>query len=435
MPNLVHSIDRVLRPTGRVFYGWWIVASGAGILWLSALLWMHSYGAYVVLLQAEFGWSKTVLGLAFAMTRIESGILGPLQGWLVDRFGPRIMLSIGTVIFGIGFMLFARIDSLLGFYLTFALMAVGSSVGGFGTVVISVVNWFSRHRAKALAIAQLGMSIGGLSVPLIVWCLEAFGWRTTAFCSGLVVLFVGLPLVQVFRHRPEDRGERPDGIPLDPDGVDSRSGATAARDYTAREAMRTSPFWLISIGHAVALLAVSSVMVHLVPHLTEGLGYSLALSGVVFALVTGFLLFGQVAGGYLGDRFDKRLICTVCMIGHGVALLLIAYAESPLAVAAFAVLHGLAWGVRGPQMMALRADYFGRSSFGTIMGFSSLVVMFGMALGPVIAGYLADVTGSYESGFTLLALLCLLGSLSFHLALPPKTRVTAFSNAGRPPSL
>ncbi len=419
MPRLPYRIDRVLRPTGRVFYGWYIVAAGAGVLWLSATLWMHSYGAYVVLLQDEFGWSKTLLGVAFALTRIESGILGPVQGWLVDRFGPRLIMSIGTVIFGIGFMLFAGIETLLGFYLTFALMALGSSLGGFGSLVVSLVNWFTRHRAKALAISQTGMAIGGLSIPLIVYCLEAFGWRTTAFCSGIVVLLVGLPLVQTFRHRPQEKGEQPDGVPLDPGGFDRPAQALSGRDYTAREAMRTWQFWLISVGHAVALLSVSAIMVHLVPHLTEGLGFSLALSGLAFALVTGFLMLGQLAGGFLGDRFDKRLICTVCMLGHGAALLLIAYARSPAAVVAFAVLHGLAWGIRGPQMMAMRADYFGASSFGTIMGFSSLVIMLGMASGPVIAGYMADVSGSYESGFTLLAWLSLLGSVCFFVSTPP----------------
>ena len=420
MHPVLHRIDRVLRPAGRVFYGWWIVAAGSGVLWLSALLWMNSYGAYVVLLKEEFGWSKTVLAFAFALTRIESGILGPLQGWLVDRFGPRIIMSVGTVIFGAGFMLFSGIDSLVGFYLTFALMALGSSLGGFGTVVVSLVNWFTRHRAKALALSQLGMSIGGLSVPLIIICLETFGWRTTAFYSGIVVLLVGLPLVQVCRHRPEEKGLQPDGIPLDPAAADERMPGVGGRDYTAREAMRTGQFWLISVGHAAALLSVSTIMVHLVPHLTEGLGYSLSVSGMAFALMTGFLLVGQVAGGYLGDRFNKRYICTLCMVGHAAALLLIAHARSPLAVVLFCALQGLSWGMRGPQMMALRADYFGASSFGTIMGFSSLVVMLGMALGPIIAGFMADRSGDYESGFTLLALLCLLGSVSFFLATPPR---------------
>jgi len=286
--------------------------------------------------------------------------------------------------------------------------------------VVSLVNWFTRHRAKALALAQLGMSLGGLSVPLIVFCLEAYGWRATAFYSGVVVLLVGLPLVQVCRHRPAEKGLMPDGVPLDPSDFNGGMPGVQGRDYTAREAMRTWQFWLISVGHAVALLAVSSIMVHLVPHLTEGLGYSLALSGLVFALMTGFLLVGQVVGGYLGDRFNKRYICTLCMIGHGAALLLIAYASSPAAVVAFSVLHGLSWGLRGPQMMALRADYFGASSFGAIMGFSALVVMLGMAFGPVIAGYMADLTGSYEPAFSLLAVLCLVGSACFFLATPPK---------------
>ncbi len=420
MPWLLRKIDPVLRPAGHLFYGWRIVVAGCVVLWLSALLWMQSYGAYVVLLQADFGWSKTILGFAFALTRIESGILGPVQGWLVDRFGPRLIMSIGTVIFGIGFMLFSGIESLLGFYLTFALMAVGSSLGGFGTLVVSLVNWFTRHRAKALALSQLGMSLGGLSVPLIIFCLEAYGWRVTAFYSGVVVLLVGLPIAQVFRHRPEERGERPDGIPLDPVAAREPEPENIGRDYTAREAMRTGQFWLISIGHASALLAVSSIMVHMVPHLSEGLGYSLSLSGAAFALMTGFLLVGQLAGGYLGDRFNKRLICTLCMVGHSAALLLIAFADSAQAVLAFSMLHGLSWGIRGPQMMALRADYFGPSSFGTIMGFSSLIVMLGMASGPVIAGYMADLSGGYASGFTLLAVLCLLGSICFFLATPPK---------------
>ena len=106
---------------------------------------MQSYGAYVVLLQQEFDWSKTVVAGAFAMTRIESGLLGPLQGWLVDRLGPRIILQVGMVLYGIGFMLFSQVDSILTFYLTFALMAVGSSLGGFATVMVAVVSWFRRH--------------------------------------------------------------------------------------------------------------------------------------------------------------------------------------------------------------------------------------------------------------------------------------------------
>lgn len=413
-------LNQTLRPRGHIFYGWYIVGAAGGIQLLSGLLWMQSYGAYVVLLQADFGWSKALVAGAFALTRIESGILGPLQGWLVDKYGPRAILRIGILIFGAGFILFSRIDSLLGFYLTFALIAVGSSLGGFATVMVSLVNWFSQHRAKAIAMSQLGYSLGGLCVPLVILCLTAFGWRTTALLSGFFVLVVGLPLVQVVRHRPTEIGERPDGTLLtrDKDGNEQPAFSTG-RDFTAREAMKTRAFWLISVGHACALLVVSAVMVHLVPHMTEGLGYSLPQAGLAVALMTAFQVVGQLSGGYLGDRLNKQMICICCMVAHTLALLLVAYAVNIWMVIAFAVLHGVAWGTRGPLMVALRADYFGPSSFGTIMGFSSLIVMIGMSTGPVLAGFLADVYGNYEIGFTVLAIGAFLGSFCFLAATPP----------------
>ncbi len=418
MKQQLQSLDRVFRPRGYIFYGWYIVGAAGGIQMLSGLLWMQSYGAYVVLLQEEFGWSKTLVAGAFALTRIESGILGPLQGWLVDRFGPRIILRIGILLFGIGFILFSQIETLLTFYLTFALIAVGSSLGGFATVMVSLVNWFSRHRAKAVALSQIGYSFGGLAVPIVILCLEAFGWRTTAFISGLMVLCVGLPLVQLVKHRPDEAGEVADGVSDETARVD-KNFFDAEQDFTARQAMRTRAFWLISIGHACALLTVSAVMVHLVPHLTEGLGYSLPQAGLVVALMTAFQMAGQIAGGYLGDRFNKRYLCIACMSAHTAGLVMVAFASSTAMVVAFAVLHGLAWGVRGPLMVALRADYFGPSSFGTIMGFSSLIVMLGMSTGPIFAGYMADIYGNYEIGFTVLAIGAFMGSFCFWAARRP----------------
>lgn len=423
MSALTDNLDRLFRPRGHVFYGWWIVGASAGVQWLAAVLWMQSYGAYMVFLLDEFGWSKALVAGAFALTRIESGILGPLQGWLVDRFGPRLILTIGTVMFGVGFMLFSRVDSLVTFYLCFVLIALGSSLGGFATLMVSIVSWFNRHRAKAVATSQLGFSIGGLSVPLVILLLSTYGWRTTALISGVVVLVIGLPLVQLVRHRPEDHGELPDGEPPRPDPDPSAAEdphAEVHRDFTAREAMRTPTFWLISVGHALALLTVSAVMVHLIAHLTEGLDYSVAQAGGVVALLTGFQMLGQLAGGYLGDRLDKRLICAACMVAHAAGLLLVTFAGSFAMVFAFTVLHGLAWGTRGPLMVALRADYFGPSSFGTIMGFSSLIVMLGMSGGPVFAGVMADVYGNYETGLAVLAGLALLGSFCFLAATPPK---------------
>ncbi|MEC7370986.1 MAG: MFS transporter [Pseudomonadota bacterium] len=419
MANFLASFGKALRPQGRVFFGWYIVASAAGLQLLSGLLWMQSYGAYVVLLQEDFGWSKTMVAGAFALARVESGVLGPLQGWLVDRFGPKIILTIGILLFGIGFISFSSINSLLGFYLSFAFIAVGSSLGGFATVMVSIVNWFQQHRSKAIAVSQIGYSLGGVAVPLLVICLEAIGWRMTAFYSGLVVLLVGLPLAQLVRHRPADYGQIADGQYVVSTTATSQLQGV---DFSARQAMATSAFWLVSVGHASALLCVSVVMVHLVPHLSQGLGFTLTEAALVVALLTGFQMFGQIVGGYLGDRFNKRWLCIACMVVHALALLELAYATEVSEVILFAIMHGLAWGVRGPLMVAIRADYFGPSAFGTIMGFSSLILMFGMSGGPIIAGYMADLYGDYKIGLVSIACAAFLGSFCFVAARKPELR-------------
>ena len=150
--------------------------------------------------------------------------------------------------------------------------------------------------------------------------------------------------------------------------------------------MRTPAFWLISVGHGLSLLTVSSMLAHLIPHLTRSLNYTTLSAGIVFSAMTGAQLIGLFLGGYLGDRFEKRLICVVCMLGHFIGLLAVTYAETLWWIFTFVVFHGLGWGIRGPLMVALRADYFGPKSFGTIMGISSLIVMIGMTCGPGFRG-------------------------------------------------
>jgi MFS family permease len=403
-----------------MFYGWWIVAAGFVLEFLIGALMFHAYGAYVVLLREEFGWSKTMLSAGFAMARAESGILGPVQGWFTDRFGPRILIRAGAIIFGLGFMLFSQINGPVAFFVTFFLMALGSSLGGFLPIGVAIVTWFRRHRAFALSLSGSGMAIGGLLTPLVALALRGMGWRWTAFASGVLILIVGLPLAQVVRHRPEPYGWLPDGDPPRSTVGDPAALIRAERNYTARQAMATRAFWYIAIGHGASLLVVSAVLVHMVVHVTERLGYSLHQASAVVALMTAMQAVSQIGGGWLGDRFSKRRIAAACMLGHAVALIVLALATAFWMVLVFAVLHGVSWGLRGPLMSAMRADYFGSLSFGTITGVSSMVVMVGMMAGPLVAGILADRTGSYVPGFSVLAAMAALGSIFFALARRPR---------------
>ena len=411
----------------RLFYGWYMVAAGSSLQFLQSGLMTQSFGAYLAVLQAERGWSKTALSGAAALQQMESAILGPVLGWFIDRFGPQGMIRAGIVLFGVGLMLLSFTESLVSFYAAFLVIALGSSMCGFFPLNVALIHWFERWRARALSSLSLGLALGGISVPLIAWSLQAFGWHATAFASGVIAIMVGLPLAMVFRRRPEDHGEVADGIVKteSPGKNVSLEKPDARHDFTAREALRTPAFWLLSLGHAFALLVVHAVSVHAIAHMHQGLGYSVGEASLVYTLQTVCQIGGVLVGWAIGDRYQKRLICAACMLAHMLGLLLLTYAIALPMVLAFAVLHGAAWGLRGPFMQALRADYFGRRAIGMILGLSYLIIVIGQVGGPMIAGILADATGDYRAGFTILALLAGVGSLFFFFARKPRRPLPA----------
>ena len=407
----------------KIFYGWRMAGAACGIQFMFSALLNQAFGAYVAILSEERGWSKTALSGAAALQSVESAIMGPVLGWFMDRFGPQNMIRAGVVVFAAGFFALSRIDSIGDFYLCAIALAVGASLGGYFPLTVALIQWFERYRARALSIMSLGLALGGLAVPVIAWSMHQFGWRATAFTSGLIALVVGLPLATAIRRRPQDHGETIDGLPerqVPPASASASLARPASGEFTAAQALRTRAFWLLALGHAFALLVVTAVNVHGISHMKEGLGYTMQQASLVVMLLT----FGQVCGVLLGvgigDRFEKRYIAALCMLGHSVGLLLLTYAQTAFEVAAFALLHGLAWGLRGPFMQAIRADYFGRNAIGMILGLSSMIIALGQIAGPMVAGMLADLSGNYRVGFTTLALLSGCGSILFLLASKPQ---------------
>ena len=325
------------------------------------------------------------------------------------------MICGAVLVLGGGFILLSRVESLAGFYVAFMVIAVGSALSGYFPLTVALVQWFERKRSRALSTMQLGFAGGGMAVPAVAWSMLTFGWRETALASGVLIIVLCLPLALTLRGRPEDYGETMDGGHASSGASAEAAPGTAQgiRDHTTREALRTSAFWFISLGHGFALFAVSAVNVHAITHMKEGLGYSIAAAASVIGIMTFSQFSGILVSLALGDRFEKRLLAAACMFLHMAGLLFLTYAISFAMVIAFAVLHGVAWGLRGPLMGAIRADYFGRSSIGLIMGFSSMIALVGQVSGPMIAGILADATGDYRAGFTVIALLSGFGSAFF----------------------
>lgn len=391
---------------------------------IQALLFFQSFGLYAPFWMAEFGWSRTTISLIHSLHRTESGLLGPLHGWLIQRFSPQRVVILGMALLGAGFIALGFVQNFGQFITVFLAMAVGASLSGFMSLMTLVVNWFERYRSRAMAIVGLGMSIGGLLVPLLAWLLVTYGWRPVAIGSGVFYLLLAWPLGRILVSEPEAVGLRPDGeAPGTRPEMTAQVSRPKAKDARqgAHAALRTREFWLLSVGHSNALAIVGAVTVHFVLYVQETLGLAVTTAAALLTLITVCQMSGQIAGGFLGDRVDKRWLAAGGMAMHTAAMVLLIWAGSAVAVVVAAVLHGLAWGLRGPLMSAMRADYFGRRAFAMIMGYSSLVLMVGSVLGPLIVGVIADTTGQYSLAFAALAVIGAIGVAAF-LLMPPVSK-------------
>ena len=281
----------------KLFHGWKVTIAGGICQALQAGFFVQGYGSYAVLLERQFGWSKTTLSLGYSMTRAESALLGPLQGWALDRYGVKRIMRLGAVLSGLGFILLSQIQNLAQFFGALLVVAVGVSLGGFLSVTTAMVQWFESKRARALSLSSMGFAVGGLMAPLVVFSLERFGWRWTSALSGMILFGVMWPLTSVFGGTPESRGEYVDGVPPEEIAPDAfRAEGLSRIHFTASEALRTRAFWMISLGHGFALLVVGSVIAHLQLYLTSDQDFTLQEASFVAGALPIFQLVGQLAG-------------------------------------------------------------------------------------------------------------------------------------------
>ena len=407
-------------PSPRRFLGWDTVVGGAAFQALQAALVFQSFGIYVVAWSDEFGWPRAAIAAGYALATIQSGLLGPLHGSLLDRFGVRPVMAVGLLVLSAGLLGLSLMTTLPTYYAAMLLTGLGLALSGFLSITTAIVPWFVRRRSTAVSLMSVGISLGGLLVPLVAAAVVGLGWRSMLQLGAAIVLAIGLPAITLMRRHPAAYGQEPDGPARQtrPSRTPRRERARGP-DLTLPEALRTRAFWLLGVGHAAALLVGSAVTVHLIAHLTDSLDYSVQAAAQVIALVTIISAIGQLLGGPIGDRFAIHKVAAIAMVAQAIGLFVLARAGGASAVVAFALLHGLAWGIRGPLMGSVRADYFGTRHFGAIMGASMMVFMVGDLLGPILAGTLADLLGDYRVGFTVVAAIAASASVAFWFATPP----------------
>ena len=415
----------------RIFYGWWIVLAAFLALTFTSMTGGYGFSLFYKRLIDHFGWTRTGLAGAISLSRLEAGVLGGIEGFLVDRYGPTRIILLGIILSSIGMIWLSVIDSLIEFYLVFILLVtVGRSLSAMVAIDTTVANWFIRRRGTAFGILRTAVAVGAAGVIVVSWFINEFGWRSAFGATGIGILLIGIPTAFVMKPRPELYGLLPDGdSPLKT--VDPATHATSDTEnqhypnndigMTVTEALYSRAFWALSIGFAIRLLVTGAATLHAIP-LVEDLGYSGATAAGVLGSMGMVSIVGRLGGGFMNDAFGTKpvAVASVCLLA--VSCLILAYAQNLWQVMLFVAIYAPSYGCSAATMPAIKGDYFGRKSFGSILGLSGMVQMGGSMLGPIFAAYVFDTSGSYSIAFLTFAGLLIISAAMFMSLKKPRYR-------------
>jgi sugar phosphate permease len=419
MSNTINS-----KGTSRIFYGWWIVLAGATMMLLMGTFSYYGMGVFLTPILETNGWQAAQIATALSIARLEGGVMAPLMGYLIDRYGPRVLMIVGVIGCGAGYILLSRAGQLpvsdnmqlLYFYIVYILLVQGGVSAGMGNApTAAVANWFVRKRATAMGIVNLGLSLGGILATPLAWVISKWGWRTAMLGGGSLIWALGIPLATLVRHRPEDYGLLPDGDKPDPSdqtntssvGQQTQNPNSTAVEFSAKQAIKTMAFWAIALMFSSRMFVTGSVALFLVTMLQER-GMSHVEAAQILSLMALLGMPGRVGFAWLGDRFDKRKVIAFCFVFQSTGLILFTLIPGPVGIACFLILYSPTYSGVLPLIPALQADYFGRQRFATIRGLMAPVGTISMVSSPIVVSVIRDQYGSYDPAFMFLGVLNIL---------------------------
>jgi MFS family permease len=379
-----------------IYYGWVILAA---LSITEPVSWGILYYAITVFfkpMETEFGWSRSELTGAFSLSLLIAGVAGVPVGRLLDRRGPRWIMTAGSI--GATLLVFAwsRVHSLTAFYAIWAGIGLAASAVLYEPAFVAVANWFARHRSKALTMLTFG---GGwasvIFIPLSAWLVSAHGWRTALVVLAVILGITTIPLhAFVLRRRPADLGLEIDGAPfVENEAV--ASSATIVRGVAIDSALRHSSFWWLSLGFFLILLANVATTIHFIPLLTER-GFSSGFAALAAGAIGLMALPGRLLFTPLGGRIDRRFVTALIFGLQAIAMIVLLQAHSRAMVWLFVAVFGAGFGAITPARASLVAEIYGPRDYGAISGLLGLFTTAARALAPVGASLLHDRSGGYH---------------------------------------
>jgi sugar phosphate permease len=401
----------------RLFYGWIVVAAAFASHLLGYGVVTVAFGILFPFMAEALHLSRGMLASTGVTTRILAALLAPSMGRMVDRRGPRLVMATGVASLAIGAVVLGLARNVSHIFIGYGVvMSIGFVCLGELTGDTTVARWFVRHRGRALSWATVGLSAGGVLLPLpLAYTITWIGWRGAWLVLSVAIVIVGTAATVAMRPRPEDSG-------WTPDGESGASGATSADtrevEFTMRQAVRTGAFWLLVASTNLAALALLGSNLHLFSYLGDkGLPPSTAATMVTYL----YVLQGasKPLWGYVSEWLHVRYCIAICYLGGAVGLVLLIGASSMSTLVIFATVYGLTRGAQAFVTSLAWATYFGRSAQGAIRGVAAPFRLAASAIGPVLGGVLYDLTASYTLPFSMFAVTFALAGLVALAATPP----------------
>jgi MFS family permease len=403
-----------LKKGSHLFYGYKIVT----FCYITAIIvWgtYNSFGVFFDSLLNEFQWTRAATSGAFSVCTVISGLAAIPFGRITDKFGPRLVMTVCSLVLGAGYILMALISSIWQFYLIYGII-IGVGTSGFWVPVLSTVSrWFSRKRGLMVAIVLTGSGAGTIVFPPVAnWLISQYQWRLSIAIIGIITLVTGTILSQFMKRDPSQIAEFPDGGPVRTE--DPARGTNWG--YSAGEALRTPQFWMATVIFFCCGFCAYTIFVHIIPQaLLLGVS-SIAAAGIV-AVIGGVAIVGGLGTGIISDRTGVKRSTVVFLVLSVLALIWLNISRDFWQLYLFAAIFGLAYGSIGVSETILSVWLFGLKDNAVILSIIDFGLTVGAAVGPLIAGYIFDLYGSYQIAFFLTAIIGFAGLFLSLFLKPP----------------
>ena len=422
--SITCSKDNTLPSTAGPFYGWWIVLTGTVILFVSSGIGFYGHGVILDPLRTAHGWTKATMSSAVTLYFLTTGFMGMFIGRQIDRYGPKRMLLLGSVIIAAGFIFLSLISTVWQLYIVYFIMALGFSCTSLIPINTVITNWFIRKRGFAMSLTNTGLSAGGIVlVPFASYLISRWGLQIALPILGIIYCVVVIAATTFIRQRPSDLNQFPDGSSPQSSSRQEHPSAVSYSSqmqvWTRSQAMHTLPFWAIVCAFFLALSGQIAFLVHQISFLGQYLGVTGAATAV--SITAAASIIGRLWLGTFVDRMDKRHVIMVCFLIQGAAVITLAHYNHVALLYLGTFAFGLTMGSIIMMQSLITAECFGLVSFATVSGLAGVFTMSGAAFGPTVAGYIFDATHSYQTAFTIFAAMSVAAAVVIYFAKPPKS--------------